>query len=365
MTENRKVARTGLAISAFGEDQDGELYFTAFDGQVHQFRKRPVDAATQRQAFPRKLSETGLFAAVAEHRPAPGLIPYDVNVPLWSDRAQKLRYLALPQSHSVQFDAKDNWQFPVGTVLVKTFLLPAESGQGKPRRLETRLLAHSPDGWVGYTYLWNDQQTDATLLDGSLVKSYRTATAKGPVEQSWYFPSREDCLACHASSTRFVLGLNARQMNRPWESDSQAGNQLDRLARLGVFTASLPSSSTLEAYPRWDARNDDAQHVSAESLAKAYLDVQCAMCHAPKAMRGPNPDFRFHTPLEKMNLVNRNAGQGRLGPQGSKLLVPGSVERSEIHQRAAVRGSRQMPPLATNVVDEDGLAVLRRWIEGM
>jgi glucose/arabinose dehydrogenase len=122
VTANPKIARTSLLISAFGEDEAGEVYFTAFDGYVYRFRaaKEKVNSTLP---FPRTLTETGLFASVKDHTPAAGLIPYTVNVPLWSDGAVKDRYIVLPDKGKVVFKEQHQWEFPVGTVLVKTFLL--------------------------------------------------------------------------------------------------------------------------------------------------------------------------------------------------------------------------------------------------
>ena len=357
--ENRQVARTGLAISAFGEDQAGELYFTAFDGHLHRFRLREIDLEATRRAFPQRLSDTGLFADVAAHRPIAGAIPYDVNVPLWSDHAGKDRFFVLPRAAAVQFDERDAWEFPVGTVFVKTFALDLNRQHpGPSRRLETRLLVHAPEGWAGSTYLWNEAQTDATLLDGALTKTYAVQTADGVVQQEWYFPSRADCLTCHTPATKFVLGLNTRQMNRDLDYGAGPANQIEHLGGLGVFTRPLPAAERWEAYPRWGDRQ-----AAAERLARAYLDVHCAMCHGPGGLRGQNPDLSFHTPLAKTGLLGRAPGQGRVGPEGSMLLTPGDAERSELYARMSLRGARQMPPLATSVIDGDALAVLHRWIK--
>jgi len=154
------------------------------------------------------------------------------------------------------------------------------------------------------------------LLDGALTKTYAVTTDKGVVQQDWYFPSREDCLACHTAATKFVLGLNTRQTNRDLDYGTGTANQIEHLSRLGVFQQLAPAEANCEACPRWGDLN-----AAAELLARAYLDVHCAMCHAP--------------------------------------------EQSEIYARMSRRGPRQMPPLATSVTDDDALAVFRRWIAGL
>lgn len=363
VTDNRKVARTALPITAFGEDRQGEMYFTAFDGQIHRFRRRDADLEAIRAAFPKKLSETGLFASTAELKPAAGLIPYDVNVPLWSDGARKARWMALPQKASVGFSATGQWTFPVGTVLVKTFFLDTSAtGQPQEKRLETRLFVHAPEGWQGYTYVWNDAQTDAELLDGSATREYPVKTSEGTTQQKWYFPSRSDCTACHTKAAGFVLGLNTRQLNRRHDEGGTQANQLDRLSRMGVFSEPLAQSADrLEAYPDWDRRDS----APLETVVRAYLDANCAMCHMPGSVGNSRMDLRFHTPLDQAALLARQPGQGRLGPSQSRLVQPGKPEESEILYRISSRKPGQMPPLASSRVDPEAVTLLHRWIESL
>lgn len=409
--ENRKVARTGLNISSFGEDAEGELYFTAFDGYVYRFRKRSGDLSAIAAAFPRKLSETGLFTDPTSLVPSEGLLPYDVNVPLWSDGAMKQRFLALPRGQSVTFSEKGHWQFPEGTVLVKTFFLPASATAASRspreisaaeladprqwRRLETRLLVRSPEGWQGYTYVWNDAQTDAELLDGAKTVEVSAATPTGRETFSWYFPSRSDCMACHTPAAGFVLGLNTRQLNRPVipgsysyssvkatsESVSSSNeadhgkmealvegrerpNQIALWRALGVF-ANPPQGApeSWDAYPDWFTAST-AKAGQRQELVRAYLDANCAMCHVPDGIVN-RPDFRYHTPLEKAQLIGVNPGQGQVGPQGSKIVRPGNPEASELWHRLRLRGPRQMPPLATNRTDERAVSLVEQWIRDL
>ena len=153
------------------------------------------------------LSETGLFESTSDYRPAPGVIPYTVNAPLWSDGSHKDRFIALPGESRIRFDQRGRWLFPEGAVLVKTFSIDMEEGNSASRRrLETRLLTlqSAPTGreqWAGYTYIWNDEQTDARLLGKDLLKETYTirdaGAAGGTREKTWYYPSRTDCMICH------------------------------------------------------------------------------------------------------------------------------------------------------------------------
>jgi len=363
VTQNTLSVKSRLPVSSFGQDEAGEAYFTAFDGNIYKFRPARKKTADE-PPFPRKLSTTGLFESTKDLKPHSGLIPYTVNVPLWSDHAPKDRYLALPKQGGVGFHETQSWEFPVGTVLVKTFLM--DLCRGEPvsrRRLETRLMVLSDRGWDGYTYLWNDEQTDAELLDVALTRPYHIATSDGMVVQPWYFPSRADCMACHTQAAGFALGLNTRQMNRHQQYPGGRANQLAALDKAGIFTKKPPQADKLETYPDWYASPDDPARVA--TLARAYLEVNCAICHAPGGSSNTTVDLRFHTPLERMGLVNVPPLKGRLGAEASRLITAGRPDLSELYLRMKTRGEGKMPNLATAVVDTEALAVIEAWIKGL
>jgi uncharacterized repeat protein (TIGR03806 family) len=369
---NQIIARAWQPITAYGEDESGEVFLAAFSakpgkdvrklstGQVFKLRQGGLYRFERRKApkvdtskFPRLLSQTKLFSSVKELVPAPGLIPYDVNVPLWSDHAEKGRYLALPEGAKVKFSAEGNWEFPVGTVLVKTFSL-------QKNRLETRLLVHAPFGWTGYTYLWREDLSDAELLDSALRKEYPVEHGGKSENQEWYFPSRSDCNTCHTRVAGFVLGLNTRQLNRTYDYGTSKANQIDMLAQLGVFSGKPGKAGELEAFPEWGDPN-----APVDSLARAYLDVNCSICHAPGGTGVSKVDFRYHTSPSRMKAIGVAPGQKRLGSADSKLVVPGAPQRSELLFRLMSSGNGRMPTVASSEVDWDAIAVLGAWISGM
>jgi len=352
VTENRKILRTSLLISAFGEDEAGEVYFTAFDGFVYRFRA-PNESGNSQPAFPRTLTETGLFSSVKDHTPAAGLIPYTVNVPLWSDGAAKDRFLALPDKGKVVFKERDQWEFPVGTVFVKTFKMNTDLEKpDEMRRLETRLLVHNAQGWEGYTYLWNEEQTEGNLqADWPFTRGFEVKTATGPTKREWYFPSQSDCHACHTHNAGFVMGMNTRQLNRMHDYGRVNENQIEVFERLGVFRESLPKPvRDLEAFPDWPAKS-----APVATLARAYLDSNCSMCHSPGGRGhagGAGMDMRFHEQLPDAFPGNAN------------WLTPNDPARSILLKRMTTRhDNAQMPPLATNHVDEEAVNVIRQWIK--
>ncbi len=191
---HKELAATTVKIASFGLARDGSLYAVDYDrGQIYQLERNPP--AVSGPPFPRKLSETGIFSSVRDHRVAPGVIPYSVNAPFWSDGAHKERFFALPRNGKIRFYKSKAWEFDDGAVTVKSFSLDMEEGRASSRkRIETRIVLKQNDQWVGYTYSWNDEQTDAELVDAAgmdrtfLIKD--AGSPGGVRRQVWHYPSR-------------------------------------------------------------------------------------------------------------------------------------------------------------------------------
>ncbi|HXG10184.1 MAG TPA: PQQ-dependent sugar dehydrogenase [Gemmataceae bacterium] len=387
VTAHRELATTQIRIVAFGEDNAGEIYLLDFmGGQIHRLVSAPLPpggGAAATTAFPRKLSETGLFASTKDHQPAPGLIPYSVNAQLWSDHLIKERFLALPGYSQIEFEtvtypqpapgAPPGWRFPDGTVIVKTFSLEMERGNpASRRRLETRILHFEKlagteevgdQYWRGYTYLWNDDQTDAELLDaGGLDRTYTIKDPQAPGgirQQTWHFPSRNECILCHTMPAKFALGVNTLQMNKDHNYGGVIANQLRTLEHLGIFTKPLPRPP--EQLPRLVDPEDENQDL--DRRARSYLHANCAHCHMKWG--GGNAEFQLLAtlPLKELGIVNTRPGQGSFGIAEARILVPGEPERSLIYRRMITRDLGRMPHIGSNVVDEKAARLIYDWIK--
>ena len=173
---------------------------------------------------------------------------YEVNSPLWSDRADKARAFVLPLGGKIRvltcatqpagcLDAADDgkWVLPAGTTLLKNF-----GFDGKV--VETRLLVALPDAtWVGYSYQWNEAQTAATLVP-SAGASVTFNTGARAVD--WTYPSRRDCNECHTRSAGWSLGLETAQMNRVPVFGGARYAKPDRPVRRRRTVRPLPPSPT-------------------------------------------------------------------------------------------------------------------------
>ncbi len=385
VTAHQQLADTQIRIVEFAQDPAGEVYLVDFaGGGLH--RIVPAPPVTETKPFPRKLSETGLFTSTKDHQPAKGLIPYSVNAPLWSDNAEKDRLIALPGDSQIEFDnvvyphgptyPDLGWRFPDGTVLVKTFSIDTEAGNAASRkRLETRILQYrkmpgnddeyGAQFWFGYTYLWNDQQTDAELLGAAgLDRKLTIKDAKAPGgtrEQTWHFPSRAECTLCHTMAAKYILGVTTLQMNKDHDYSGVTANQLATLEHLGVFKEKLPKPPA-ELPSLADYRDPTA---GLHLRARSYLHSNCAHCH--RMWGGGNAEFELQAslPLTDTRTVNTRPGQGSFKLDDPRILVPGSPGRSLILQRMRLDGLGRMPHIASNQKDQAAIDLLRDWIAGL
>jgi uncharacterized repeat protein (TIGR03806 family) len=319
-----------------------------------------LNTTARPEDLPPRLSQTGIFASLDELAPNPGFIPYDVNSPLWSDGAQKRRWIALPGDAPAVFREKGAWAFPPGTVFVKHF--EYAQADASPRRLETRVLFVAQDGGgYGATYRWNQDQTDADLLVDAATETLVLQSADGPKNIAWTYPSRKDCLVCHTQNAGFVLGVNTRQLNRDLqylETDA-VDNQLRAWRNAGLLE-NAPAELALASLPKLAPIDDDSSPL--EHRVRSYLDANCAQCHRPGGARGTF-DARFDVPSFQQGLIGGKLVAADLGIPNAAVVTPGSLDRSMLYLRMNRRSDVfNMPPLASNHVDQEALAVIAQWI---
>jgi uncharacterized repeat protein (TIGR03806 family) len=313
--------------------------------------------------LPMLLSETGAFRDTRNLIPAEGLIPYDLVVPFWSDGAAKLRWAAVPNG-KIKYSPTGDWVFPQGTVFVKTFELPTDAANpGVRRRLETRLLVcDSAGGVYGVVYKWRADGSDAELLDSSRTEEVAIKTAAGESRtQTWYYPSRPDCRACHNSNTSGVLGLKARQLNRNFTYPSGVtDNELRAWNHIGMFAPKIDDAE-LATIPALAAADDAAR--SLQDRARSYLDANCSQCHRPGGTVAYF-DARYDTPLEKQELIDGPVliDQGIDRP---RIISPHDIWRSIAFMRVNTVDDIKMPPVARETIDQRGVKLLKEWITSL
>jgi len=313
--------------------------------------------------LPRLLSQTGAFKDAPGLVPDDTLIPYDVIVPFWSDGAAKSRWISVPAG-KIKFAPTGEWVFPCGTVFVKTFELATNELDPKSlRRLETRLLVCDTSGGVyGVTYKWRADNSDADRLETNLTEAVRIQTATGMRTQMWYYPSRADCLTCHTANAGYVLGVKTRQMNRDFTYPSGVtDNELRAWNHIGLFDTNF-SDTALKKFPKLAGLDDPTRSVT--DRARSYLDANCAQCHRPKGTVAYF-DARYDTPLADQNLIDGPVLIDERIDNNPRIIKPNDTWRSILFMRTDTTEAFKMPPLARNTIDEQGMDLVRQWIESL
>jgi uncharacterized repeat protein (TIGR03806 family) len=368
-----ELADTGLRLVSFGEDNQGELYLIEMERTNQVYRLIPNPASGAAGKFPRLLSETGLFASAKGHAPAPGVLPYAINAEAWSDGTMAERLLAIPGEGRIDVDPEGRWKLPEGTILARTVSLDLIEGDPKSRRrLETQVLHLEEGSWRPYTYAWDEDQSDAKLLDApgsSRTFSVRDDRAPGGRRQHAHrFAARSECILCHnpwveARTTVFgrqtasPLGFNAPQLNRSGPLGEE--NQIRRLERLGAFSRS-PSAGEM---PRLADPYDEKADV--EARARAYLQVNCAHCHQFNAGGTATILLSAPLPLDQTKTVGHRPTQGAFGIDDARIIAPGEPDRSVLLYRIAKAGSGRMPRVGSARVDAKASRLIADWIAGM
>jgi hypothetical protein len=287
--------------------------------------------------LPERLSQTGLYAPGSTTTIASDVRSFRPRFELWSDGASKQRFIQLPAGAQIDTSDMDAWQFPVDTKLWKEF-----TRQGV--RVETRLLQRLPSGWIGLSYLWQADGSDA------LAAPFGAIDALGTPHD---VPASNECDACHAGRSSHVLGFSAVQLARPAEGDSLSLQELIRLGLVSNAPATTPQVPGDET----------------EQAALGYLHANCSHCH--NASRPKRRGARCFDPESELDFSLGTTHQSTVAETSAyrttaSVIAPGRPDSSRLIELVNQRSRfKQMPPLASDVVDTTAVTLLRRWIEEM
>lgn len=296
--------------------------------------------------LPRTLAQYGFFLDGAGRVPDRRLIPYELNTPLWSDGADKLRYIYIPEGEQIAPHGDGLLQFPVGTAIIKTFAF----GEGDDQRyIETRLLLNRADGWVALPYRWNEEQTEATL---ALAGARIPITTPDGDEISYRIPNKNQCKSCHSLDDAVIpIGPKARNLSPAL---------LERLAE-NISLAAPPAVSAM--MPKWTDGN-----AQTDRLARAYLDVNCAHCHQPGGgASNSGLDLRWEQNEPFAIGVHKPPVAAGRGAGGLLVSIePGDPDASIlVHRMNSNEPGVAMPELGRSTIDHKAIAVMRQWIAEM
>ncbi|WP_116772097.1 PKD domain-containing protein [Maribacter litoralis] len=360
---------------SFGQDQQGELYILSYGAGVKLYK---LTTSLNQGGAPLTLSQTGAFTDLSNLTVSSGYLPYEMIDPFWSDGASKKRWMAIPNDGShdlpeekIQWSENGDWQFPIGTVIIKHFDYPVDDTDPSiTRKVETRFSIKGTDGQFYYlTYKWREDQTDADLVNMELGddETIEVDTGNGTRDVVWHYPSNTECITCHDPALGGTLGPRTRSLNKDFdygEKGGTVGNQLVTLSALGILDEVISDTDT-PGYLKHVALNDP--NGTLEEKARTYLDNNCAYCHQPATGNRANFDLRLFNSLAQTGLLTAGVNQTipSLGDD-QKILLPGDAAKSHIYARVNnTTAGIMMPPLAKNQIDEEGVAMLQQWINGM
>lgn len=363
LVSNDELCHTSLKPVSFAEDRDGELVILDYNGGLYTLA--PNAAPPANLAFPRRLSETGLFRDLAGLTPAPGVVPYRINAEMWNDYARAEHHVGVPAEGLIVTAggratiAGPMWNFPSNTVLARTLTLEMQRGApSSRRRIETQLLHFNGTAWNAYTFRWNAAQTDADLVPSAGTNEVFTVTDAdapgGRREIPWRFAGRAECFRCHNAWAGETLSFNWLQLNTPG-----ATSELARLESLGVLRVQTPPQPLPRLAPPHDSSLPLAER------ARSWLHVNCAGCHRFGAGAGVPSQFNYEQPLEKTRARDAKPIRGDFGLLDARVIAPGDPFRSTLFYRINTEGSGHMPHLGARLVDEKGLRLIGDWIRSL
>lgn len=313
-----------------------------------------------------KLSTYGFFnGALANLQPSEGVIPYDLNSPLFSDYAHKARFVWMPAGSKAKYTPDSVLDFPAGTVLIKNFYYKHdERDAAKGRRIiETRLLIKRAEEWEALGYIWNEEQTEAYYETIGDIQEVAWTDKEGVVRTANYIiPNKNQCKNCHANGQQQQpIGPKVRNLNKSYAYADGAMNQLDKWSTLGLLEGFDPTLPHQKA-AIWDNPESGTLH----DRAMSYLDINCAHCHHPEgAANTSGLHLVYDTPVSTELGVFKptvSAGAGTGGLQYS--IVPGHPEESILlYRMKATNPGAMMPELGRQLVHQEGVNLIRNWIK--
>ena len=314
------------------------------------------------------LSEWGLFSgSPKELVPRAGIIPYDLNTPLFSDYASKSRFIKVPKGQSATYHAAEVFDFPEETILIKNFYYPADfrKPEAKRRIIETRLLVREKQEWKALTYVWNDAQTEAVLEIAGKSVPVEWTDANGDLQRINYsVPNQNQCKSCHEFNGKLIpIGPTARQLNREFDFASGPANQLKHWHAEGILTK-LPMGDDLPRLAVWN----DPTSGTLDQRARAWLEINCAHCHRRE---GPAKNTGLHllasiTDTYELGVGKPPVAAGR-GSAGLKFgIVPGKPEQSILmHRIKSLDPGEMMPEVGRKLRHKEGIELVGKWIKEM
>ncbi len=309
------------------------------------------------------LSEYQLFEGVLKNlEPEFGVIPYTLNSTLFTDYAKKKRFIWMPNNTQANYISDDvSLNFPVGTILIKNFHFDNVLPNNETRNIETRLMIRKNEGWIFANYVWNTEQSEATLnLNGSTIDIQWQDDNEVKALQ-YRIPAGAECHTCHKiMEVAQPIGPKPRNLNLIYNYTDESKNQLEKLVALGYLENTLPLE--IETLPNYNDTNE-----SLELRARAYLDINCAHCHSEETHCAYRPmRFGFSDTQDYTNIGVCVDPDTDLGLDLGHIVEPGDARNSVLYYRlSSTETSNRMPLIGRSVIHTEGVDLIEDWINSL
>lgn len=314
-----------------------------------------------------KLSEYNFFTGnIAELQPNDGVVPYNLNTPLFTDYAKKARFVWMPDGKSANYITETALDFPKGAVLIKNFYYENDETQPELGRkiIETRLLIHQSDGWEAHSYVWNDEQTDAFYDIVGDIKKVEWVNAKGENQSvNYIIPNKNQCKGCHSYKEKLSpIGPKVRNLNKSYAYEDGTANQLEKWSSIG-YLMGFDAKADHPKVAAWDDEN-----APLHDRAIGYLDINCGHCHNLYGPGGTTGLNLIHGAKLDLNLgINKPpVAAGRASGGFDYSIVAGHPEQSIMTYRMkSTEPGVMMPELGRTSTHHEGVALIEEWIKQM
>lgn len=310
-----------------------------------------ADAVILSDGLPRVLSDYRFFKDASGWQPNDRVVPYQLNMPLFTDYAEKYRFIYVPEGQQAKAGGDGLLDFPVGSALIKSF---GYERDGKPMLLETRVLLHRADGWLALPYVWNEEQTEAKLkVAGARIPVTFTDPSGRERSINYGVPNKNQCKECHALSGAVTpIGPKARNLTHD--------GQLASFAQLGLIDQNPQVEYRVPAWGETSAPLGDR--------ARGYLDVNCAHCHninGSASNSGLFLTYEEDMPV-RIGIHKRPVAAGRGSGSHDFDIAPGDPDGSiMIYRLKSLDPGITMPEVGRSIVHDEGVALLSQWIAEM
>lgn len=328
-------------------------------------QKSPVQADLSLVPFS-KLSDYNFFEGELKNlNPVYGLIPYKPTSELFSDYAQKKRFLWLPSgSKAVYQGDSEILNLPIGAVLVKNFFYSKIQPLNNTKIIETRLMIRKYSGWIFAEYIWNENQTEA-YLNSESTETPISWLDQNNIEKNIVYktPSSSECIRCHGliSGDKNPIGIKPQNINSNFNYPEGSKNQLSKLIEFGYLENNLPANIvSVVDY------NDLSK--SLDLRVRSYFDINCAHCHQ---FNGEADHFGLRFGFNNTETIS-NMGVGLtaehfvLGYNG-RIITPSNIAQSILHYRVNTVSdiNYRMPPLGRSIKHTEGVQLIEDWINSL